>query len=192
MHEARVKRDATARVDVGVVWGAPLGQLVDTWFALPELGEVGGLTAAGGDAVLLEASSPDGAATFLVRAEGAVAPEYRLELILHHVEVTGPLVASIRYPTASGGEQTLLVPVVKGQFGPAASLVRLPGLNVDAASTRWSAQVPAPVVPTTSWEPTTVVTSIRAALNEATRDAWRQVRELVGDELRAVIDGELS
>ncbi|MYR89213.1 hypothetical protein GTY41_30960 [Streptomyces sp. SID685] len=140
----------------------------------------------------MEASSPDGGAVFLLRAEGGVTPEYRLEVVLRGGEAGGPLVAGVRYVAAGGGERTLLVPVARGRFGPAASLVRLPGFAFGSVSPRWSARAPAPVTPMTAWDDATVAASVRAALNEATRDAWRQVRELVGDELRAAIDGELS
>ncbi|MCE3030120.1 hypothetical protein [Streptomyces sp. CMSTAAHL-2] len=186
--QARVKWDSEAHDEVR--GGGPFGpgRLDDGWFALPALGEAGGLTAAGGDAVLLEASSPDGGAAFLLRAEGGVTPEYRLEMVLRGGEAAGPLVARVRYVAASGGERTLLVPVVRGRFGPAASLIRLPGFTFGS----WSARTPAPVTPAIAWDAVTVAASVRAALNEATRDAWRQVRELVGDELRATIDGELS
>ncbi|MGW0883141.1 hypothetical protein [Streptomyces sp. NPDC002671] len=170
----------------------PAGRLEPGWFALPPLAGAGGLTAAGGDAVILEASSPDGGARFLLRSQGTVRPEYRLELVLHGVDAARPLVSSVRYTTASGSEQVLLVPVVQRRFGPPASLVRLPGFTVGPASTEWTAHAPAPVASSTAWDAQTVAASVRAALNEATRDAWRQVRELVSDELRRAIDGELS
>jgi hypothetical protein len=48
------------------------------WFPLPRLVGAGGLTAAGDDVVVLEASSPDGRVRFLVRTDRAVQPEYRL------------------------------------------------------------------------------------------------------------------
>ncbi|WP_234392298.1 hypothetical protein [Streptomyces sp. WM6378] len=168
------------------------GRLEPGWFALPPLLEVSGLTAAGGDALILEASSPDRGARFLVRRHGTVPPEYRLELVLQGVDAARPLVSSVRYATASGNEQVLLVPVIQGQFGPPASLVRLPGFTADSASAEWTARAPAPVTPSTAWDAATVADSVRAALNEATRAAWRQVRELVGDDLRRVIDGGLS
>jgi hypothetical protein len=171
--------------------GLLAGRLEPGWFALPPVLEVAGLTAAGGDAVILEASSPDGGAKFLVRGHGTVRPEYRLELVLQGVDAARPLVSSVRYTTASGNEQVLLVPVVQGQFGPPASLVRLPGFTADSASAEWTARVPTPVTPSTAWDAATVANSVRAALNEATRDAWRQVRELVSDYLRRAIDGEL-
>ena len=190
--QAPVKWDP--KVHVEGRGGGPfgLGRLDDGWFELPALGEAGGLTAAGGDAVLLEASSPDGGAVFFLRAEAGVTPEYRLEVVLRGGEAAGPLVAGVRYVAAGGGEQTLLVPVVRGRVGPAASLVRLPGFAFGSASPRWSARAPAPVTLTTAWDAATVAASVRAALNQATRDAWRQVRELVGDDLRAIINGELS
>ncbi|KOU36484.1 hypothetical protein ADK54_33305 [Streptomyces sp. WM6378] len=172
--------------------GLLTGRLEPGWFALPPLLEVSGLTAAGGDALILEASSPDRGARFLVRRHGTVPPEYRLELVLQGVDAARPLVSSVRYATASGNEQVLLVPVIQGQFGPPASLVRLPGFTADSASAEWTARAPAPVTPSTAWDAATVADSVRAALNEATRAAWRQVRELVGDDLRRVIDGGLS
>ena len=165
------------------------GRIAPGWFALPPILTVAGLTAAGGDTVILETSSPDGGARFLLRTQGA---EYRLELVLRGVDAARPLVSSVRYATAGGGERVLLVPVVRGRLGPPASLVRLPGFAADSSSGGWTARAPAPVTPDTGWDAATVADSVRAALNEATRDAWRQVRELVGDDLRATIDGELS
>jgi hypothetical protein len=47
------------------------------------------------------------------------------------------------------------------------------------------------VSPGTTWDAATVDDSVRAALNEATRDAWRQVRQLVEDDSRGVIDEAL-
>lgn len=158
------------------------------WFALPSLLAVGGLTAAGGDAVMLEASSPDRRARFLVRSRGIVRPEYSLELVLHGVDAALPLVSAVRYTSTDGSEQVLLVPVAPAPFGPPAAYVRLPGF---AVGTAWTASGPAPVRQSAAWDPAVVADSVRASLNEATRDAWRQVRELVGDELRRVIDGEL-
>jgi hypothetical protein len=140
--------------------------------------------------VVLEASSPDGAARFLVRADWADQPEYTLELVLQDVDATRPLVYPVQYISANGGEQVLLVPVVQGQFGPPASLIRLPGFTADSAA-GWSAAAPAPVTSTTAWDVETVATSVHAALNEATRDAWRRVQELAGDDLSGVIGSEL-
>jgi hypothetical protein len=165
-------------------------RLAPGWFELPPLLEVSGLTAAGGDVVVREASSPDGGARFLVRTNGAVQPEYRLELVLQGVDAVRPQACAVRYIRASGGEQVLLVPVAQGQFGPPASLVRLPGFTADSAS-GWTASAPALVTSTTAWDAETVATSVHAALNEATRDAWRRVQELVGDDLSRVIGGEL-
>jgi hypothetical protein len=138
--------------------------------------------------VLLEASSPDGLVAILVRSRGAERSEYSLELVVHGTDATLPLVSEISYTQADGHERLLLVPVAQGRFGPPASYVRLPGFGADR---EWRAAVPSPVLPSTTWDTTTVADSVRAALNEATRDAWRQVRELVGDDLRDVIDGAL-
>ncbi|MFD8703581.1 hypothetical protein ACFV1W_13280 [Kitasatospora sp. NPDC059648] len=166
------------------------GLLAPGRFQLPRLVQVGGLTAAGADAVLLEASSPDGSVRFLVRGHGTAPPGYSLELVLHRTDSTGPVMTAVGYAGADGTERLLLVPVVRGQFGPPASYVQLPDFTIGAA---WTASVITPVSSDSSWDAATVAASVRASLNEATRDAWRQVRERVADDgLRAVIDGELQ
>jgi hypothetical protein len=140
--------------------------------------------------VVLEASSPDGAARFLVRSTGAIVPAYELELVLRGVDATLPLVSAVRYTGASGNQQVLLVPVAQGRLGSPASLVQLPDFTADSAAA-WTASAPTLVTSSVTWDAATVASSVRAALNEATREGWRQVRELVGDDLRSVIDGEL-
>ncbi|MEU9946210.1 hypothetical protein [Streptomyces lavendulae] len=159
------------------------------WFELPVLSPGGALTAAGGDAVVLEAASPDGRVAFLVRSAGEGEPSYSLELVLRGGDAGAqPLMCLIRYARPDGRMRELLVPVVRGPVGPAASYVRLPEFCIGAA---WTASVSTPVGPESDWGTDTVTTSIGAALNEATREAWRRVREHVGEGLRSVIDGAL-
>ncbi|WP_030327160.1 hypothetical protein [Streptomyces sp. NRRL B-3229] len=157
------------------------------WFELPALSPGGALTAAGGDAVVLETAGPDGRVTFLVRSVGVGEPSYSLELVLRDDDVR-PLMCQIRYARPDGRMRELLVPVVRGPVGPAASYVRLPGFSIGAA---WTASVAIPVGPESDWDTDTVTASIEATLNEATREAWRRVRERVGDGLRGVIDDAL-
>jgi hypothetical protein len=146
------------------------------------------LAAAGGDTVLLEASSPDGTARFIVRRHGDSVPGYSLELVVHGVEGSAPLMTTVRYAGVAGSERVLLVPVVRGHFGPAASYVRLPGYVGEG----WTASVTAPVSPDSTWDAATLTLSVGASLNDATRDAWREVRALISDAgLRCVIDQEL-
>ncbi|MFJ7280626.1 hypothetical protein [Kitasatospora sp. NPDC098663] len=162
--------------------------LAPGWFPLAQLPQAAGLAAAGGDAVLLEASSPDGTARFLVRSHGESVPEYSLELVVRGIEGTAPLMTAVRYSNLVGPERVLLVPVARGRFGPAASYVRLPGFTGDG----WTASVPAPVGSDSTWDAATVALSVGASLNDATRDAWREVRALISDPgLRRVIDQEL-
>lgn len=162
--------------------------LAPGWFPLPQLPRAGGLAAAGGDTVLLEAASPDGTARFLVRRHGDTVPVYSLELVVHGAEGAAPLMTTVRYVGGAGSERVLLVPVVRGRFGPAASYVRLPGF----AGEEWTASVAAPVGPDSMWAVETVKLSVGASLNDATRDAWRAVRALISDAgLRRVIDQEL-
>ncbi|WP_329611751.1 hypothetical protein [Kitasatospora herbaricolor] len=152
--------------------------------------EASGLAAAGGDAVAVEASAPGGRAVFLLRAGGGGRPEYTLEVVLRGAGADLPLMSEVKYTGAGGGEQVLLVPMARGPLGPVAGLVRLPGFTAGSAA-GWTAAAPAPVTRGATWDAAVVAASVRAALNEATRDAWRQVREFVGEELQAVIDGEL-
>lgn len=159
------------------------------WFALPPL-TAGGLSAAGEDAVVLEAASPDGGTTFLVRRQGIVRPAYSLEVVMSGVDAARPLMSTVTYTRADGGEQVLLVPVAPARFGPPASYVHLPGFAAETSSATWSASGPVPVDQNADWDAATVAASVRAARNEATRAAWRRVRDLVGERLRDVIDGE--
>ncbi|MFI0595651.1 hypothetical protein [Streptomyces griseus] len=141
--------------------------------------------------MLVEASSPDGTARFLVRRHGDTVPAYSLELVVHGAEGVAdtPLMTTVRYTGAAGSERVLLVPVVRGRFGPAASYVRLP----DFAGREWTASTAAPVSPDSMWTAETITLSVGASLNDATRDAWRAVRALISDAgLRRVIDQELQ
>ncbi|MEV5880515.1 hypothetical protein AB0L75_41335 [Streptomyces sp. NPDC052101] len=104
------------------------------------------------------------------------------------IEGAAPLMTAVRYEGGAGLERELLVPVVRGRFGPAASYVRLPGFVGEG----WTASVPVPVCPDSAWDVATVALSIGASLNDATRDAWREVRALISDAgVRRVIDQEL-
>ncbi|MFE1787901.1 hypothetical protein ACFW7J_05745 [Streptomyces sp. NPDC059525] len=160
------------------------------WFELPVLLSSGGaLTAAGGDAVVLEAAAPDGRIAFLVRSSGTDEVSYSLELVLRGgAPGTLPLMCLIRYARPDGRLRDLLVPVVQGPVGPGASYVRLPDFRI---GTSWTASLSVPVGLESDWDAEMVTASIGAALNETTREAWRRVREHVGDGLRGVIDGAL-
>ncbi|MFF3497687.1 hypothetical protein [Streptomyces sp. NPDC003247] len=159
------------------------------WFPLPRLPQVAGLAAAGDDAVVLEALSPDGTVRFLVRSHGNSAPEYSLELIVCGVPEGVPLMTAVRYTSAQGPERVLLVPVVRGPFGLAASYVRLP----DFSGEEWTASMPASVGRDSVWERTAIELSVGASLNDATRDAWRCVRERISDEgMRSAIGEALG
>ncbi|MEW1636947.1 hypothetical protein AB0469_23065 [Streptomyces sp. NPDC093801] len=162
--------------------------LAPGWFPLPRLPQADGLAAAGGDTVLLEASSPDSTARFLLHGHRDPVPGYSLELVVLGAAGVAPLMTAVRYADEDGSERLLLVPVVRGRFGPAASYVRLAGY----AGGGWAASLSGPVAPDSTWDVATVALSVAACLNEATRDAWREVRALIVDPgLRRVIDREL-
>ncbi|MER5782527.1 hypothetical protein ABT104_12490 [Streptomyces mobaraensis] len=155
------------------------------WFALPGLPAAGALSAAAGGAVVLEASTPDGRARFLVRRDHGGAPGYTLELVVRDPGDTDrPVFSTVTYGRPGEEERVLLVPVVPARFGPAAAYVRLRGFD---AGTTWAATGPSPVPPDADWDPASVADSVGAALNEATRDAWRTIGDLARGELRDAI-----
>ncbi|MFB7646072.1 hypothetical protein ACFC1G_16190 [Streptomyces sp. NPDC056085] len=122
----------------------------------------------------------------MVRGPGSTSLDYRLELVLETIGDGRPSMTVVRYTRPDGTEQSLLVPVIRGRFGPPASYVRL--LGFDGASTLTASHA-VPVSSDSSWAAARVAASVGAALNEATREAWRQVREVLVDEgLRAVVD----
>ncbi len=56
----------------------------------------------------------------------------------------------------------------------------------------WTATVAAPVGSDSTWAVERVTLSVGTSLNDATRNAWREVRALISDTgLRRVIDQEL-
>ncbi|WP_030607926.1 hypothetical protein [Streptomyces sclerotialus] len=141
--------------------------------------------------MVLEATSPDGRAGFLLRHPAGNTSEYALEVVVRGTDEEDhrPLLSTVSYTQPDDGyERVVLVPVVRGRFGLAASYVRLPGFGPGST---WAATGPSPVSPEADWAPATVAYSIGAALNETTRDAWRRVRESVSDGMRDVIDGAL-
>ncbi len=157
------------------------------WFVLPSLPSAGALTASGSDTVVLDASSPDGRAVFVLRRVGDRTAKYGLEVVLQGV-ADQPELATVQYTRPDGEQRTLLVPVSPSPVGPTASFVRLDGF---AAGSTWQVTGPTPIPEDPAWPSETVADSIRAAHNEATREAWRQVRERTGQGIRETIDGAL-
>ena len=154
----------------------------DAWFPLPPVPAIAGLRAGDDDDILASESLLDGV-EFFVRAGHGDFARYRVEVVLRKNEEL-PAIVKIRYPIATG-HRVLLVPVAGAPFGAAASQVELPGLE---ALTPWEASRPEQVADAIERPADVVVDSIRAAASEATRDAWRTVRDNAHDDLQAVID----
>lgn len=152
------------------------------WFLLPQLPGLAALRAGDEDGVIAEIVTPDGRAELFVRHYGGTPGQYRAEVVLRDFD-TLPAVVSIRF-TAAEGEQVLLVPLAAQEIGPAAAQVELPGFD---RARKWEISAPIQVNRATVWEEETVVASVRAALNEVTRAAWRQVGDVIGGEMRRVI-----
>ncbi|MYQ39863.1 hypothetical protein GTW61_16625 [Streptomyces sp. SID4921] len=132
-------------------------------------------------------SSPDSRAVFILRRVGDATAEYGLELVLRDV-TDQPELATVRYTRLDGEQRTLLIPVSPSPVGPTASFVRLEGFT---AGSTWQATGPTAVPGNPGWPSATLADSVRAAYNEATREAWRQVSERTGQGTRETISGAL-
>jgi hypothetical protein len=155
------------------------------WFSLPPVPALGGLRAGDEEDLVAEVASPDGRVQCFVRRGRGAPARYRVEVVVRD-DGALPAVVSVRYETVAG-ERLLIVPVVVPKIGPAASQVELPGFE---SGTIW-ASAPAPA-DLAGWDDDTVSRSVRAAVNEGTRAAWRQVREATAGHLQQVIDQALS
>jgi hypothetical protein len=137
----------------------------------------------------LAAAAPAGG-TAIVRA---VLPGGEDRLILHREREGGyvlevlrrsagdaPVIVRVRYGTADGEEVTLLVPVQRE------ALVRLDRYSPAAP---WRVFPPLPPDQILTWDAETVGVSVRAAVNNSTKRAWREIsadrdiQELVSREL---------
>ena len=161
-------------------------QLREGWFPLPQLPAPAGLRAGDDSDVVAEVTSPDHRVEFFVRRISIAPTRYRVEVVMREFDAL-PAIIVIRYGEADG-ERVLLVPIAQQAIGPPVSQVELPGFT---GGTAWEAS--AQVRPDqTPWGEDIVIASIRAAVNQATRDAWRQVGEVVGDDLQRLIDRVLG
>jgi hypothetical protein len=135
--------------------------------------------------VVIQTTSPAGVAFFVRRQHSGLA-EFRVELVARNVTDL-PAVVSIRFP-AGDRQRLLLVPLAAQPLGPPAAQAELPGL---ASGVRWESTGPVAVEQAPNWDQDVVRESVRVAANEATRDAWREVRDRVGGTLGEAIDREL-
>jgi hypothetical protein len=135
------------------------------------------------DDVVVAATSPS-RVEFFVRRQGTSA-RYRIEVVVRDHGML-PSVVAIRYPTAQG-RRVLLVPVVAGPFGVAASQAEFSGLEQEAL---WEAAEPVPFgeAPWQGWDGDVVASSVAAAASQATRAAWGELRDAAVGDLAAAID----
>lgn len=157
------------------------------WYALSPLPVLAGLRAGDEQDLIKELVLPDARAEYFVRRTTSIPPRYRVEVVVRDRDVL-PAMVSLRYDTPDG-DQEILVPVGAQEAGPAASQVELPRFE---GSGPLEASAPSPVVPAAVWDGEIVAVSVRAAVTEATRNAWRQVREIVSDPLRQIISRALQ
>jgi hypothetical protein len=163
-----------------------VGQPWTGWFPLPQLFEPFGLRAGDARRLVADVVSPDGRVEFFIRRSSRAPMGYRVEVVLRdHSEQ--PVMISIRYGKADS-EQVILVPLTRQELGPPVSQVEVPDLHSGLV---WAAAPPRLVDRSSAWDTDTVRISVRAAASETTRRAWRQVRDLVGDDMRSVIDRSL-
>jgi hypothetical protein len=149
--------------------------------ALPLPSPPAELAAAGrpGSTAILRATLPDSQADLILHREGVA--DYLLEVVLRFVPER-LLVIAVRYGTSGGGEELVLIPVRRD------ALARLAGY---APRSPWQASAPAPPDQVQVWDASTVAHSVHAAVNNATRDAWREIGSVVPNA-QWVIDEELD
>lgn len=139
-------------------------------------GPLAPMMAASGNQVLTESSSPDGKVVFFLRAENL------LEAVLRDAEAA-PALVSVRY-----GSQLLVIPLFPQPFGPPTAQLRLPEFE---PGTHWESSAMLPWKQDETWTAETISVSAAAAVNQTTKHSWRQVRELVSENLATVIDTAL-
>jgi hypothetical protein len=122
---------------------------------------------------------PGGRAALVLHRERA--DTFLLEVIPDKAD-DFPRFVAVHYGNTRGDEQLLIIPFLR------AGLARLPGY---AASRPWQASLPAPADQLLSWDLETIAVSVRAAVNNVTRRAWRAISEHV-PELCEMITEELD
>jgi len=127
---------------------------------------------------ILRAILPDGGTELILHRSST---RYSLEVILPESNAA-PVVVTVRYGTTDGGEQALLIPVLR------TGLARLPGYDPGAP---WQASAPEPPGQIRMWQAKTIAASVRAAGNTVTTRAWRQISG-VTPVTRRLIDEELA
>ena len=144
------------------------------------------LRADDGDGLMAEFRSPDGRIDYFIRRLSVSQERYRLEVVVRDAESL-PAVISVRSTQTKDG-RVLLVPVVRSEWGPSAAQIDLVGFD----SAAWEASGLALVDQAMVWDTSVVVASVGAAANEATRNAWRRVGEIVTEDMRRVITEALQ
>jgi hypothetical protein len=111
-----------------------------------------------------------------------------LEVVLREFD-TLPAIVSIRYGR-NDSLRIILVPLDRQDFGPPSGLIDLPQLTDGMP---WEASSPLPVAKNSLWPTEILVSSILAAVNGTTRDAWRQIRGIIIDsDTKRIIDKALT
>jgi hypothetical protein len=118
----------------------------------------------GAGTAILKVTLPDGRTELALHRQDA--REYLLEVSIRDAS-TDPEVLMVRYGTADGGVQRVLIPVRGG-----VALARLPRY---APATAWTVSVPIPAAEVRSWDESVVRTSFRAAVGGRTKSAWRAI-----------------
>jgi len=127
-------------------------------------------------------------ATLRIRSrEQAGSAQFRIEVVASH-RVGLPAVVAVRF-AVNRGQRLLLVPLAAPLLGQPTAQANLVGLESGVA---WDAREPVTVEDVPDWDENVVSESVRAAASEATRRAWREIRDLIGGVLGQIIDRELE
>ena len=154
---------------------------VQRGFLLPDL-RLASYRASPQGSAIAAAATPDGLTEFYVFPGGR--PGWYLLEVVFRGAGSLPAVVTVRYRTIEGGEQVLLVPLGLSKIGAPSAQVRLAGVD---DSKNWEVSEPVPASRDSAWDAGTVTASAKAAANEATREAWRQVSTMLTPDLQQVI-----
>ena len=156
------------------------------WIQMPSLPVPASLYAGTDSAVVQTMELVD--ATLRIRSrEQAGSAQFRIEVVASH-RVGLPAVVAVRF-AVNRGQRLLLVPLAAPLLGQPTAQANLVGLESGVA---WDAREPVTVEDVPDWDENVVSESVRAAASEATRRAWREIRDLIGGVLGQIIDRELE
>jgi len=135
--------------------------------------------------VLFDTASPDGLADFTLHDRGR--GEFWIEVSLGPA-IAPPAVVALRYATADGRQQELLVPVDDDGSGLPSSVAELPDYAIGASCQAF------PVRPAdlTTWPEEVLARSVKAVVTASAAQAWHRIAQSAGPDAGPVVARNLD